>query len=475
VIPDASDQGSATARGRLRIYLGYAPGVGTTCAMLREGRRRAERGTDVVVAHAETRGRPYTAGLLESLEVIPAAEVPCRDTTVHEMDLRAVLARRPQIALVDDFAHSNVPGLRHAKRWQDVEGLLAAGIDVISTVGIEHLDSLSDVVEKITAVWPRQTVPDQVVRTACEIELVDAAPEALRERMARGHIYPAERAAAALDGWFQAGNLSVLRELALLWLSVTLTSGPRWHRPVGGFPGNLHARERVVAALSGGPEGGALIRRAARIAARSGGDLLAVHAAGPGGAAGARRAALAAQRLLTESLGGTYHQLTDKDIPAALLMFAHAENATQLVLGATRRSRLSALLPWPADTQRVIRRAGGIDVHIVTCTPHRRRAAATAVGPGITSPHQPHGLPARPGPGPASPSSLGLWRAARAEPTPDADLACLSRGRVRTGRARVHARVSPGCRRRLLKAWRCITRTRSCCCGRARRGIASSS
>ena len=249
--PDASHQGSVTTRGRLRIYLGYAPGVGTTCAMLREGRRRAERGTDVVVAHAETHGRRYTAGLLESLEVVPAAEVPYRGTKVHEMDLRAVLARRPQVALVDDFAHSNVPGLRHAKRWQDVEGLLAAGIDVISTVGIEHLDSLSDVMEKITAVWPGQTVPDQVVRTACEIELVDAAPEALRERMARGHIYPAERAAAALDGWFRAGNLSVLRELALLWLAAALASDPQRRHPGVHVPGGGDARERMVVALSG--------------------------------------------------------------------------------------------------------------------------------------------------------------------------------------------------------------------------------
>jgi two-component system sensor histidine kinase KdpD len=329
---------------------------------------------DVVVASAQTHGRAYTEHLLAGLEVIPAAKVPCRGTLAEEMDLGAVLARHPAVALVDDFAHRNAPGSRHRARWQDVEDLLAAGTDVISTVSAGHLDSLADVVAKITGAAPGQSVPDSVVRAAGEVELVDVAPEALRDRLARGHIYPSGQVEAALGGWFQTGNLSALRELALLWLAAALAGGPRRDHPGGGDPdqgdpGSGQARERVVVALSGGPEGETLIRRAARIAARSGGDLLAVHAARAGRPARSSRAALVAQRRLAESAGGTYHQLADQDIPAALLAFAHAHNATQLVLGATPRTWLTALRPAARIRSQVIRRGGGLDVHIVTCAP----------------------------------------------------------------------------------------------------------
>ncbi len=252
---------------------------------------------------------------------------------------------------------------------------------MISAVRVGHLDSLADVAAKITGAAPRQTVPDSVVRAAGEVELVDVAPEALRDRLARGHIYPPDQAEAALGGWFQTGNLSALRELALLWLAAALASGPRRHLPGGGDPGSGQARERVVVALSGGPEGETLIRRAARIAARSGGDLLAVHAAPRGRPARSGRAVLAAQRRLAESAGGTYHQLADQDIPAALLAFAHAHNATQLVLGATPRTWLAALRPAASIRSRVIRRGGGLDVHIVTCTPTANGAPAAACEP----------------------------------------------------------------------------------------------
>jgi two-component system sensor histidine kinase KdpD len=351
--------------GRLRIYLGYAPGAGTTCALLSEGHQRAERGTDVVVASARTHGRAHTAALLAGLEAIPPVTIPHDGTAVAEMDLGAVLARSPAVALVDDLAHHNVPGARHATRWQDVQDLLQSGIDVVSTASIQHLESLADVVHKITGTSSAETVPDPVVATAGEVELVDVAPQTLRDRMACGYIYPAERAEGALCGAFQIGNLAALRELALRWVAATLAGGPVPGRPGGQHSGRDHARERVVVALGGGPEGQALIRRAARIAARSGGDLLAVHAARPGGPAAAGRAALAAQRRLTEALGGTYHQLADDDIPAALLTFARAHNATQLVLGTTRHPRLAALWSRTSIRSRVIRRGGGIDVHIV--------------------------------------------------------------------------------------------------------------
>src|SRR6476646_8012654 len=204
-------------RGKLRIYLGNAAGVGKTYDMLCEGHRRAERGADVVVGFVETHGRKHTAELVEGLEVVPRVRLPYRGTTFEEMDLEAVLARRPQVALVDELAHTNVPGSRNAKRWQDVEELLEAGIKVITTVNIQHLESLNDVVERITGVVQREKLPDVVVRGADQIELVDMSPEALRRRMAHGNIYAADKVDTALGNYFRVGNLTALRALALLW------------------------------------------------------------------------------------------------------------------------------------------------------------------------------------------------------------------------------------------------------------------
>ncbi|HEV3287563.1 MAG TPA: DUF4118 domain-containing protein [Streptosporangiaceae bacterium] len=354
-------------RGQLRIYLGNAAGVGKTFAMLGEGHRRAERGTDVVVGFVETHGRKHTADLVAGLEVIPRARIRYRDTVFEEMDLGAVLARRPEVALIDELAHTNVPGSRHAKRWQDVQELLDAGIDVISTVNIQHLESLNDVVEKITGVPQRETLPDAVVRAADQVELVDMTPEALRRRMAHGNIYPPEKIDAALTNYFRTGNLIALRELALLWLADRVDEGLQRYREAHHIRDTWEARERVVVALTGGPEGETLIRRAARIAARSsGGELLAVHVTRSDGLTGADPAALATQRRLAERLGGTYHQVVGDNIAEALLTFARAENATQLVLGASRRSWLSATLTGPGIGSRTIRGSGDIDVHIVT-------------------------------------------------------------------------------------------------------------
>jgi two-component system, OmpR family, sensor histidine kinase KdpD len=361
------DRPGPTGRGQLRIYLGSAAGVGKTYAMLCEGHRRAERGTDVVAAFIETHGRPHTAALVEGLETIPRQRLPYRGTSFEEMDLDAVLARHPEVALVDEFAHTNVPGSRNEKRWQDVEEMLEAGIDVISNVNIQHLESLNDVVEKITGVPQRETVPDAIVRAADQVELVDMTPEALRRRMAHGNIYPAEKIDAALTHYFRAGNLAALRELALLWLADKVDEGLQRYRAAHDIHSTWDTRERVVVALTGGPEGETLIRRAARIAARSsGGDLLAVHVTKSDGLTGANPAALAAQRRLVESLGGSYHQVVGDDVPDTLLTFARAENATQLVLGVSRRNWLSALLTGPGVSNRTIRGSGDIDVHIVT-------------------------------------------------------------------------------------------------------------
>src|SRR5260370_10497203 len=354
-------------RGQLRIYLGAAPGVGKTYAMLGEGHRRLERGTDVVAGLVETYNRPLTAQLLDGLEIIPRRVMTYRGTTFEEMDIDAVLARKPHVALVDELAHSNIPGSRNAKRWQDVEELLNAGIDVISTVNIQHLESLNDVVEKITGIPQRERIPDAVVRSAEQIEVVDMTPEALRRRLARGNVYAPEKIDAALSNYFRVGNLTALRELALLWVADRVEEGLLRYRADHDIDTTWEARERVVVALTGGPEGETLIRRAARIAARAvGGDLLALHVAKSDGLTGANPAALAAQRRLVESLGGSYHQVVGDDITAALLAFARAENATQLVLGASRRSWLAAILTGPGIGSRTIRESGDIDVHIIT-------------------------------------------------------------------------------------------------------------
>jgi len=373
------------ARGQLRIYLGAAPGVGKTYAMLSEGHRRHERGTDVLVALVEDHGRPLTKLMIEGLEALPRRTMSYRGATFTEMDLEAVLARHPKVALVDELAHTNIPGSRNEKRWQDVAELLDAGIDVISTVNIQHLESLNDVVEKITGVPQRETVPDSVVRSADQVELVDMSPEALRRRMAHGNVYPPERVDAALARYFRVGNLTALRELALLWLADKVEEGLLQYRAEHEISGLWETRERVVVALTGGAEGVTLIRRGGRIAARAvGGDLLAVHVVRSDGLTGADPAELAAQRQLVESLGGSYHQVVGDDVTAALLEFSHAENATQLVLGASRRSWVGRLV-GPGIGARVVRESGDLDVHIVTHPSAGTGRGLPSIGTGITA------------------------------------------------------------------------------------------
>jgi two-component system, OmpR family, sensor histidine kinase KdpD len=355
------------ARGTLRVYLGMAPGVGKTYAMLCEAQRRRARGTDVVVGVVETYNRPTTVAVLEGLEVVPRRTLAYRGATFTEMDVDAVLARHPHVALVDELAHTNVPGSRHDKRWQDVEELLDAGIDVITTVNIQHLESLNDVVQRITGTVQRETIPDEVVRRADQIEIVDVAPEALRRRMAHGNIYPPERVDAALSNYFRTGNLTALRELALLWTAERVDEGLQRYRHAHGIDQPWETRERIVIALTGGPEGDTLIRRAARIAARTAGaDLLAVHVLRTDGLTGADPGLLAHQRALTESLGGSWHQVVGDDVATALLDYARAENATQLVLGASRRGRIQTFLAGEGIGARVTRLSGPIDVHLVT-------------------------------------------------------------------------------------------------------------
>lgn len=352
-------------RGELRIYLGAAPGVGKTFAMLGEARRRVERGADVVIGFVETHGRARTAELLTGLEEVPRRHLVHRGHEFTEMDVDAVLARKPEIAIVDELAHTNIPGSRNEKRWQDVDELLAAGVDVLSTVNVQHLESLNDVVQRITGVPQHETVPDEVVRKAEQIELVDITPEALRRRLAHGNVYPAHRIDAALGNYFRVGNLTALRELALLWVADQVDVALQRYRAEQRITETWETRERVVVSITAGPESETLIRRARRIANRAGAELMVVHVLRGDGLAGAPVEAVARYRKLTEDLGATYHTVVGEDVPSALLEFARGVNATQLVLGTSRRSRFARVLDEGVGST-VVRMSGSIDVHLVT-------------------------------------------------------------------------------------------------------------
>ena len=372
-------------RGRLRVFLGAAPGVGKTYAMLEEGRRLRSEGRDVVVALVETHGRTATEAMTEGLEVLPRRSQDHRGVRLTDLDLEAVLTRGPGVALVDELAHTNAPGTGHEKRWQDVEALLDAGIDVMSTVNVQHIESLNDVVERITGVPHHETVPDEVLRRADQVEVVDLAPEALRVRLAEGCIYPSGRIDAAMSNYFRVGNLTALRELTLLWLADEVDSALQRYRAEQGIDDKWEARERVVVALTGGPEGRTLLRRGARIASRSaGGQLLAVHVTNQDGLRDADPAELAAQRSLLQKLGGTYHEVVGDQTSRALVDFAKGANASQLVIGVSRRSRLAALLTGPGIGATVIRESGEIDVHIVNHASAGRRFALPHAGGALS-------------------------------------------------------------------------------------------
>jgi two-component system sensor histidine kinase KdpD len=333
--------------------------------MLGEARRRFERGTDVVVGLVETHGRAKTAELLEGLEVVPRRVVGGHPG-LDEMDVDAVLARKPEVALVDELAHTNAPGSRNPKRWQDVEELLDAGTDVLTTLNVQHLESLNDVVERITGVRQQETVPDDVVRRAEQIELVDITPEALRRRLAHGNVYAAEKVDAALANYFRPGNLTALRELALLWVADEVDTALQRYRSDKHIHEVWETRERVVVGLTGGKESETVLRRAARIAKRSGAaDLLAVHVLRGDGLAGPPPAAFLRLRRLADDVGASYHTVVGDDVPSALLDFARGVNATQLVIGTSRRSRMARLFDEGIGA-RVIRGSGTIDVHMVT-------------------------------------------------------------------------------------------------------------
>ncbi len=371
---------SKPKRGELRIYLGAAPGVGKTFAMLGEAQRRLERGTDVVAAVVETHGRKKTAEMMRDIAIIPPRFVSYRGSTFPELDVDAVLARRPEVVLVDELAHTNTPGSRNDKRWQDIEELLDAGISVITTVNVQHLESLNDVVAQITGIEQQETVPDGVVRGAAQIELVDITPEALRRRLSHGNVYAPEKVDAALSNYFRRGNLTALRELALLWLADQVDAALSKYRAENKITDTWEARERLVVAVTGDTESETLVRRASRIASKSSAELMVVHVVRGDGLAGVSGPQMGKVRELATSLGATVHTVVGDDVPTALLDFAREINATQLVLGTSRRSRWARIFD-EGIASTTVQRSGKIDVHMVTHEEASRGISLKSISP----------------------------------------------------------------------------------------------
>jgi two-component system sensor histidine kinase KdpD len=339
-----------TSRGRLKIYLGATPGAGKTFAMLREARRLRDLGHDIVVAYVETYGRARTVELLESLEVLPRLAIAYRGTTLEEMDLDAVMVRRPEIALVDELAHTNAPGTRNPKRWQDVETLRHAGIHVLTTVNVQHVESVKDLVEKVTGVVVRETVPDRELDGADEIQFIDITPDALRKRMRHGNVYPRNRVDTALANFFRPANLAAMRQIGLRLLADSMARTSKVLSPP----------EDVLVAVSCQDASEDLIRRGARLARRTGGACMVVTVSQDSQS----EANLDRFRLLADQLGCSFTALGGGDVGEAVVEAARNSGAEHVVLGEVdTRSRLARLRPTLVD--RIIDGLPRADVHVI--------------------------------------------------------------------------------------------------------------
>jgi nucleotide-binding universal stress UspA family protein len=366
LIPPALDtawtkeQAATEKRGSLRVYLGAAPGVGKTFAMLGEGQRRRSRGTDVVVGIVQTYDRPKTIEMLHGLEVLPPRLVEYRGTTFEEMDVEALIERRPEVALIDELAHTNTPGSRRAKRWEDVLDVLTEGITVITTLNVQHLASVNDVVAEVTSIRQQETVPDWILDAADDVELVDMSPSALQRRMVHGNIYPDPRKAElALRRFFTTENLTALRELALMRVAnrVDETLLANWSKSR-----SPETRERVLVCVSRPGVSEELIRRGGRIAQRTQGDLLTVHVVT--GERGPERDWLEGTERLVRDLGGEFQLLEADDPVEAVLSFAYRQHVTQILVGESMRSRWQELVRGSFVTQ-LIRRSSKVDIHVI--------------------------------------------------------------------------------------------------------------
>ena len=352
-----------SGRGRLRVYLGMAPGVGKTWKMLEEGHRRLARGTDLAVGFVEAHGRPRTAELLDGLELIPRRHIEYRGVVIEEMDTDAVLARRPTVALVDELAHTNVPGSPRAKRWEDVEVLRDAGIHVVSTMNVQHLESVADAVATITGAPVNERLPDEVLLGADEIELVDMSPHALRQRMKHGNVYPPERVAVALEKFFTEANLTALRELALRFVA---------ERVEGQLEGSIAGQQlplvtdRVLVLVDGSPASLRAVRRGAKLAGSIHAGLVAVVIETPD----IERRPFDRSRDLQEvvddavDMGADVLRVEAKDLVSGLEEAARTRRATHLVLPHTEVVGLRRVLERPL-VDRLMERLPDVELHIV--------------------------------------------------------------------------------------------------------------
>ncbi len=366
VAPSVEEVTTVAPAGQFRIYLGSAPGVGKTCAMLDEGTRRLKRGTDVVVGFVETHHRVRTAAMLSGFEIMPRREIEYRGRRFEEMDLDAILKRKPKVVLVDELAHTNVPGSgTHVKRWEDVLQIIEAGIAVITTVNIQHLESLADSVEEMTGAKVLERVPDWVVRKADQIELVDSSPEQLRRRLLHGNVYPQDRIAQALSNFFRTENLIALRELSLRFVADETEEEMVSYLHSRGIATTWDTAERIMVGVTEAPGAEQVLRRAARMAARSKAELQVVHVSPVDGRTH-DTTQLDRLRRLADDLGGHWYELESEDPAAAMMGFATDHQVTQIVLGATKRGRFEEMRRG-SIIRNLLREAGKseIDIHII--------------------------------------------------------------------------------------------------------------
>jgi two-component system sensor histidine kinase KdpD len=362
---DGEDEG-VRPTGKFRVYLGAAAGVGKTCAMLDEGWRRFQRGADVVIGFVETHKRPYTVEQIRDLPLVPRKRVRYRDADWEEMDVDAVLARHPKVVLIDELAHTNVPDSgRHDKRWEDVLEILDAGIAVITTVNIQHIESVADAVERITGVGVRERVPDWVVRRADQLELIDSSADQLRRRMLHGNIYPEHKVPAALNGFFRAENLAALRELSLRFVADETEEELLEYLRSKGAGGELwETTERIMVAVTGAPGNAAVIRRAARIAARVKAPLIAINVIS--GDADSAKAGTSELEELVKAVGGTWQTAQGDDVAKTIFAAAVDQQITQIVVGTSRLTRWQSMTRGSV-IQQILRMASenDIDLHVI--------------------------------------------------------------------------------------------------------------
>jgi two-component system, OmpR family, sensor histidine kinase KdpD len=359
----AQDADSPAGRGKLRTYLGIAPGVGKTYAMLRDARARRRAGADTVVAQWERHGRPGTAAQLDDLEVLPARTVTYRGSSFAELDVSAVLGRRPQLAVVDELAHANLPGARHAHRWQDIDDLLASGIDVYTTLNVANIESLRQAVARITGVRPAEPVPDAFVRSG-QVKLVDLTPSALRHRLAQGLVVPGDQVNTALSNYFRFANLAALRELAQLWLDDSVPDPVATYAAAHGIREQVQASV-IVVGLEGSPADEWLIRYAANLAGLSDARLQAVYVRAIDNLDEPPAERLEKDRRLLSELGGTLVEVRAGDPASGLIEAARQAGACQLVIGVRRQSHWSRLLNGSTVADQVLRAAGDLPVQVV--------------------------------------------------------------------------------------------------------------